>query len=109
MNEQQLLERITFDPKIMAGKPVIKGTRLTVEYILDLLAQGATPAEILDEYDGLTLEDLHACFLFATAEKLSSAVTAEHLEERAKRAKIERFDQLLSKAPDVEPKENDRL
>jgi uncharacterized protein (DUF433 family) len=66
MNEQQLLERITLNPKIMVGKPVIKGTRLTVEYILGLLAQGATPAEILEEYDGLTPEDLQACFLFAT-------------------------------------------
>lgn len=66
MKEQQLLERIMLNPKVMAGKPVIKGTRLTVEYILGLLAQGATPAEILEEYDGLTSEDLQACFLFAT-------------------------------------------
>jgi uncharacterized protein (DUF433 family) len=66
MNEQQLLERITLNPKVMAGKPVIKGTRLTVEYVLGLLAQGATPAEILEEYDGLTPEDLQACLLFAT-------------------------------------------
>jgi uncharacterized protein (DUF433 family) len=87
MKEQQLLERITLNPKIMAGKPVIKGTRLTVEYILGLLAQGVTPAEILEEYDGLTPEDLQACFLFATAEKLSNAVAVEYLEERAKRAK----------------------
>ncbi len=70
MKEQQLLERITLDPKIMAGKPVIKGTRLTVEYILGLLAQGATPSEILEEYDGLALEDIQACLIFATAEKL---------------------------------------
>ncbi len=66
MKEQQLLERITLNPKVMAGKPVIKGTRLTVEYILGLMAQGATPAEILEEYDGLTPEDLKACLLFAT-------------------------------------------
>jgi uncharacterized protein (DUF433 family) len=66
MKEQQLLERITLNPKVMAGKPVIKGTRLTVEYILGLLAQGATPAEILEEYDGLTPEDLQACLFFAT-------------------------------------------
>jgi uncharacterized protein (DUF433 family) len=50
----------------MVGKPVIKGTRLTVEYILNLLAHGATFAEILDEYDGLTHEDIRACLLFAT-------------------------------------------
>jgi len=50
----------------MVGKPVIQGTRLTVEYILNLLAHGATVAEILEEYDGLTQEDIHACLLFAT-------------------------------------------
>jgi uncharacterized protein (DUF433 family) len=66
MNEQQLLEHITLSPKIMAGKPVVKGTRLTVEYLLGLLARGATPEEILAEYEGLTHEDLQACFLFAT-------------------------------------------
>jgi uncharacterized protein (DUF433 family) len=52
MNDQILLERITLNPKIMVGKPVIRGTRLTVEFILNLLAHGATAAEILEEYDG---------------------------------------------------------
>ncbi len=66
MKDQQLLKRITLDPKVMVGKPVIKGTRLTVEYILNLLAHGATVAEILQEYDGLTPEDIQACILFAT-------------------------------------------
>jgi len=66
MKDQQLLERITLNPKVMDGKPVIKGTRLTVEYILNLLAHGATVAEILEEYDGLTREDIRACLLFAT-------------------------------------------
>jgi len=66
MKEQQLLERITLDPKVMVGKPVIKGTRLTVEYILNLLAHGATVIEILEEYKGLTQEDIQACLLFAT-------------------------------------------
>ena len=65
VNEQQLLERIALDPQVMVGKPVIKGTRLTVEYILNLLAHGATIAEILDEYDGLVQEDIRACLLFA--------------------------------------------
>jgi uncharacterized protein (DUF433 family) len=63
--ENQLLERITLNPKIMTGKPVIRGTRLTVEYILNLLAHGATVADILEEYDGLVLEDIQACLLFA--------------------------------------------
>lgn len=66
MKDQQLLERIALNPKVMVGKPVIKGTRLTVDYILNLLAHGATVTEILDEYDGLAQEDIQACLLFAT-------------------------------------------
>ena len=66
MTDQQLLARITLNPKVLLGKPVIKGTRLSVEYILNLLAHGATVAEILAEYEGLTPEDVRACILFAT-------------------------------------------
>ena len=66
MTGKQMLERIIINPKVMVGKPVIKGTRLTVEYILGLLAQGSTVDEILQEYNGLTLEDIQACLLFAT-------------------------------------------
>ena len=65
MSEDQLLTRIVLDPEVMTGKPVIKGTRLTVEYILNLMAHGATAAEITAEYDELTLEDIQACLLFA--------------------------------------------
>ncbi len=66
MNDQQLLERIAMNPRVMSGKPVIKGTRLTVEYILNLLAHGMTFDGVLKEYEGLTQEDLQACLLFAT-------------------------------------------
>jgi uncharacterized protein (DUF433 family) len=66
MDDQQLLNRITLNPRVMVGKPVIKGTRLTVEYVLNLLAHGATIQDILKEYEGLTQEDIQACFLFAT-------------------------------------------
>jgi len=66
VEDQKLLERIALDPKIMTGKPVIKGTRLTIEYILNLLAHDATYKEILDEYEGLTREDIQACLLFAS-------------------------------------------
>lgn len=66
MDDKQLLERITLDPQVMVGKPVIKGTRLTVEYILNLLAHGATTEEIIEEYDGLLPADIQACLLFAT-------------------------------------------
>lgn len=66
MKDQQLLERITLNPKVMVGKPVIKGTRLTVEYVLNLLAHGETTGNIIEEYKGLTEEDIQACLLFAT-------------------------------------------
>ena len=61
-----MLERIVINPKVMGGKPVIRGTRLTVEYILNLLAHGAKVEEILQEYKGLTEDDIRACILFAT-------------------------------------------
>ncbi|MCY4090881.1 MAG: DUF433 domain-containing protein [Caldilineaceae bacterium] len=66
MHEEQLLERISLNPKVMVGKPVIQGTRLTVEHVLGLLARGATIPEILQEYEGLGEEDIQACLLFAT-------------------------------------------
>jgi uncharacterized protein (DUF433 family) len=66
MSDEQLLERVVLDPKVMTGKPVIKGTRLTVDYILNLLAHGSSTEEIVDEYQGLTVEDVQACLLFAT-------------------------------------------
>jgi len=59
------LPRIVSDPKVMFGKPVIKGTRLTVEYILNLLASGVTPEEISAEYDGVSEQDIRACLRFA--------------------------------------------
>lgn len=65
MTDQDLLIRVTTNPKVMVGKPVIKGTRLTVEYILGLLAHGATEPEILEEYEGLVEADIRACLLFA--------------------------------------------
>ena len=65
MTDEQLLTRIVLNPKVMVGKPVIRGTRLTVDFILNLLAHGASETEILHEYEGLTYEDIQACFLFA--------------------------------------------
>lgn len=72
MTEQQLLERITLGPRVMSGKPSIKGTRLTVECVLNLLAHGATVTEIVEEYTGLTPEYLQACLLFATRSPAST-------------------------------------
>jgi uncharacterized protein (DUF433 family) len=63
MKEQDLLNRISSSPRVMVGKPVIRGTRLSVEYILNLLAHGATVTEILEEYEGLVEADIRACLL----------------------------------------------
>lgn len=73
MNDQQLLERIVLDAEVMTGKPTIRGTRITVEFILNLLAHGATEDEILEEYTRLTREDIRACLLFAHQALASSS------------------------------------
>lgn len=65
MERKALIERITSDPRVLAGQPVIRGTRLSVAYILHLLASGMTIEEILQEYEGLTPDDIRACLLFA--------------------------------------------
>jgi uncharacterized protein (DUF433 family) len=65
MSDQALLQRITQNPDVLAGKPVIAGTRLSVEFIVNLLAHGATEQEILAEYSRLTPDDIQACLLFA--------------------------------------------
>ena len=57
-------ERIEIDPNIMLGKPLIRGTRVTVELILLKLAQGATAADLVDAYPNLTEEDIHAALAF---------------------------------------------
>ena len=58
-------ERIVVDPDILAGKPVIRGTRLAVELILELLAAGRSENELLTNYPGLTREDILACLSYA--------------------------------------------
>ena len=59
-------DRIVIDPGILTGKPVIKGTRLAVEFIVDLLSQGWTQADILKNYPGLTEDDIRACLAYAS-------------------------------------------
>jgi uncharacterized protein (DUF433 family) len=59
-------ERITVDPEVLAGKPVIRGTRLAVEFILDLLAAGQSENDLLENYPGLAREDLLACLSYAS-------------------------------------------
>jgi uncharacterized protein (DUF433 family) len=61
-----LSERIVVDPQILAGKPVICGTRLAVEFILELLAAGQSENELLANYPGLTRDDILACLSYAS-------------------------------------------
>lgn len=60
-----MMNRIVSNPKILGGKPVIKGTRLSVDFILNLLASGASEKEILEDYQHITIEDIYACLTFA--------------------------------------------
>jgi uncharacterized protein (DUF433 family) len=61
-----LSERIVVDPQVLAGKPVIRGTRLAVEFILELLAAGQSENELLANYPGLTRDDILACLSYAS-------------------------------------------
>lgn len=61
---EELLKRIIIDPKVMGGKPVIRGTRISVDLILELLASGMTPKEIAKDYK-ISLEDVRAALLYA--------------------------------------------
>ena len=74
MNAEKLLERIILDPNVMTGKPVIRGTRLTVQFIQGWLAHGASVEEVLYEYKGLNEDDIKACLLFA-AESLENTTS----------------------------------
>jgi len=58
-------DRITLDPAVLVGKPVIRGTRLSVEFVIGLMADGWNEAEIFANYPGLTREDLTACLAYA--------------------------------------------
>ncbi len=83
MRDEELYKRIVLDPNVMVGKPVIRGTRLTVDFILNLMGHGATESEILNEYKGLTREDIQACLLFAS-NSLKSAAFMPLMEAQSK-------------------------
>ena len=65
MDEQLLLKRITVDPRIFGGKPIVRGRRLAVEHILGMLAAGDSPETILQGYSWLEREDIQACLAYA--------------------------------------------
>ncbi len=60
-------ERIILDPGILSGKPLVRGTRLSVEFVVDLLAKGWSPTDIRENYPGLDREDVLACLEYASA------------------------------------------
>jgi uncharacterized protein (DUF433 family) len=65
---EELMEwrsRIVADPDVLVGKPVIKGTRISVDLVMDLLAAGYSPDQVRQQYDHLALEDIHACLAYA--------------------------------------------
>jgi uncharacterized protein (DUF433 family) len=63
--EKKLLERISINPKIFGGKPIIRGRRLAVEHVLSMLANGDLPETILEGYPWLELDDIQACLIYA--------------------------------------------
>ena len=67
MMDEALLERITYDPEIFGGKPIIRGMRISVELVLSLLAQGESADAILDDYPDLEPDDVRACLAYAHA------------------------------------------
>ena len=67
METPDILKRITVNPNIFGGKPIIRGMRISVELVLSLLAQGETPDAILDDYPDLEPDDIRACLAYAHA------------------------------------------
>jgi uncharacterized protein (DUF433 family) len=65
VTREQLLERVTVDPAVCGGKPCIRGTRIYIAILLDALAEGLTPEEIVDHYPSLTVDDIRAAVPYA--------------------------------------------
>lgn len=65
LSQHELLQRITVNPQIFSGKPIIRGQRLAVEHVLGMLAAGDTPETILEGYNWLEPADIQACLVYA--------------------------------------------
>lgn len=65
MTREELLKRVTVDPAVCTGKPCIRGTRIYIAVILDALAEGLTPEQIVDHYPSLTPDDIKAAVAYA--------------------------------------------
>jgi uncharacterized protein (DUF433 family) len=83
MTVDELLDRITVDPAIFGGKPIIRGMRLAVEHVLGMLAAGDTPERLLQEYSFLEPADIQACLAYA-----HRSVSGQQVEERLAGAKL---------------------
>lgn len=66
MPDERLLARVAVDPKVCAGRPFIRGTRICITIILDALTQGLSPEEVIEHYPSLETEDLHAALAYAS-------------------------------------------
>jgi uncharacterized protein (DUF433 family) len=82
MTQGELLQRITADPRILGGKPVVRGLRISVELVLALLASGETAETILDDYPEFEPEDLCACVSYADAVIAGESIEAIQLRTR---------------------------
>jgi uncharacterized protein (DUF433 family) len=69
-------ERIVVNPKVLVGKPVVKGTRIAVELVIDLLACGYSKEQIIEQHDHITVEDIQACLAYASETLRSERVYA---------------------------------
>jgi uncharacterized protein (DUF433 family) len=81
MTEDEVLERITIDPAIFGGKPIIRGMRIGVEHILGMLAAGDSPERLLEEYSFLEPADIQACMAYA-----HRSMSGEQIHERVSKA-----------------------
>jgi uncharacterized protein (DUF433 family) len=81
MTEEDLLRRVTANPSILGGKPIVRGMRIPVELILGLLAQGESEEGILDDYPDLEREDIRACLAYARAAIAGDRLEAVHVSE----------------------------
>ena len=79
--DRNLLARITSNPEIFGGKPIIRGMRISVELVLSLLAQGVTTEDILSDYPSLTREDVQACLAYARAVIANDTLDAVRIGE----------------------------
>ena len=83
MNENELLDRITVDPAIFGGKPIVRGRRLAVEHVLGMLAAGDSPETLLEGYPWLEFDDIRACLAYA-----HRLVAHERIEPRVADASV---------------------